>query len=155
MNWRIGRGGIFLLCALLLVGCGTTPKPKKFYGRKMPREIEKKIGNLAPRGIEDSLSTPPHNFSREEYPFDNRGNYREDWVTIGDGSSSGSGGGSRFFNFGDGPPRVRYHTVKKGDTLFGLSREYGVTLHSLRKTNKLKDYTIRIGQTLRIPASRN
>lgn len=127
--------------------------PPKNYGRKMPRHIESKIGQLAPRGIEDSLRTPPHRFSREDYPFDERGNYRADWV-----GGSSSEGGRGWFSGGASretlePARRRYHLVKKGDTLFGLSREYGVTLHALRTANGLSDYTIRVGQVLKIPAA--
>ncbi len=135
----------------IVLGTQCSAPPKKHYGRKMPRHIESKIGNLAPRGIEDSLATPPHSFSREDYPFDARGRYREDWV-VGGESTGGFG-----FLFGrsasTGVPRIRYHVVKKGDTLYGLSREYGITLHALRSANKLSSYTIRIGQTLKIPSN--
>lgn len=46
------------------------------------------------------------------------------------------------------------HTVAKGDTLWGLSQKYGVTVNSLRSANGMAadDNNIRIGQTINIPA---
>lgn len=157
MAWlrsRIGR--LFVLGVLIMAWVGLLTQcrtPPKNYRRKMPPHIKAKIGKLAPRGIEDSLETPPHTFSREEYPFDDRGRYREEWVSgealdgwmgslFGSGSSES---GER--------PRPSRHEVKKGDTLFGLSRRYGVTVHALRSLNGLPDVTIRVGQVLRIPGS--
>ncbi|MCM8777097.1 MAG: LysM peptidoglycan-binding domain-containing protein [Candidatus Omnitrophica bacterium] len=42
------------------------------------------------------------------------------------------------------------YTVKKGDTLEGISRRYGVSVAKIKKTNNLKTSTIKIGQTLKI-----
>ncbi len=50
---------------------------------------------------------------------------------------------------------MRYHVVRRGDTLFSLSRRYGVTLYSIRRENGLDSFTIRVGQVLRMPASKN
>ncbi|NCF86512.1 MAG: LysM peptidoglycan-binding domain-containing protein [Verrucomicrobiaceae bacterium] len=50
---------------------------------------------------------------------------------------------------------LRYHVVRRGDTLFSLSRRYGVTLYSIRRENGLDSFTIRVGQVLRMPASKN
>lgn len=47
-------------------------------------------------------------------------------------------------------PPIR-HTVKKGDTLYGLSRKYGTTVSRIQKANGLSGTTIRLGQTLTIP----
>lgn len=46
------------------------------------------------------------------------------------------------------------HTVAKGDTLWGLSRQYGVSVDAIRSANGMAadDNNIRIGQTLGIPA---
>lgn len=45
----------------------------------------------------------------------------------------------------------RTHTVQAGDTLFGLSKRYGVTLDALKQRNGLTSDMISIGQTLIIP----
>lgn len=46
------------------------------------------------------------------------------------------------------------HTVTRGDTLWALSRKYGVSVSALRQANGMmaNDDTIRIGQTLQIPS---
>jgi LysM repeat protein len=42
-----------------------------------------------------------------------------------------------------------YHTVKKGETLYRISKKYGISVNELRKLNKLSaDQPIRIGQKL-------
>jgi LysM repeat protein len=49
--------------------------------------------------------------------------------------------------------RSRYHTVRSGDTLYGLSRKYKVSVSSIQRANSLKGTVIRDGKKLRIPAS--
>lgn len=43
------------------------------------------------------------------------------------------------------------HIVKKGDTLYGLSRRYGSSVSAIQKANKLSGTNIRLGQRLIIP----
>ena len=52
----------------------------------------------------------------------------------------------------DGHPDV--YTVVKGDTLWGLSRKYGVSQDSIRAANGMAagDNNIRLGQSINIPA---
>ncbi len=46
------------------------------------------------------------------------------------------------------------HTVAKGDTLFGISRTYGVAVDKIRAANGLAaDATLKIGQVLTIPGA--
>lgn len=42
------------------------------------------------------------------------------------------------------------HTVIKGDTLYSLSRKYGLTVEALKELNSLESNTISVGQTLRV-----
>ena len=146
------RGSVLRgLTLVALIGLGTQcAAPKKNYGRKPPRNFAKAVGSLAPGRIQDSLATPPHNFSRSEYPFDAQGNYREDWVRSSGSSRRGSGSSADMKPNSGGS--MRYHVVKRGDTLFSLSRRYGVTLYSIRRENGLDSYNIRVGQVLRMPA---
>jgi LysM repeat protein len=44
------------------------------------------------------------------------------------------------------------YTVRKGDTLYSISRQYGVTVTDLRQWNYLKDSGIRTGQILHVSA---
>lgn len=43
-----------------------------------------------------------------------------------------------------------FHTVTRGDTLYALSRQYGVTVDDLKNWNNLNSDLIRIGQQLRV-----
>jgi N-acetylmuramoyl-L-alanine amidase len=48
---------------------------------------------------------------------------------------------------------AREHVIKRGDTLGHIAERYQVSLNSLRGFNSLKNDTLRIGETLRIPPS--
>jgi len=45
-----------------------------------------------------------------------------------------------------------YHTVKKGDTLAKLSKEYGVPVDQIRDSNNLVADALRVGDRVAIPA---
>jgi membrane-bound lytic murein transglycosylase D len=47
--------------------------------------------------------------------------------------------------------KTKYHTVKKGQTLSGIAKRYGVSQTQISKTNNLKTTKIKIGQRLKIP----
>lgn len=45
---------------------------------------------------------------------------------------------------------VRYHTIKKGDTLYGIAKRYGKTVNQLCQLNNIKSSsTLRIGNRIR------
>ena len=46
--------------------------------------------------------------------------------------------------------KTKYHTVRKGETLGGISGKYGVSLTSLKKWNGLKSNNIAVGRKLKI-----
>jgi LysM repeat protein len=46
----------------------------------------------------------------------------------------------------------RIHTVRAGETLFSISREYNITVDELRRWNNLRDNTIMTGQRLVVSA---
>jgi LysM repeat protein len=47
----------------------------------------------------------------------------------------------------------RTHTVKKGETLTGLARRYGVSVQALQEVNGIKSgRSLKAGQKLKIPA---
>jgi nucleoid-associated protein YgaU len=48
-------------------------------------------------------------------------------------------------------PTVTRYTVKKGDTLYELSKRYGTPVAAIQKANGLKGSNIQIGQKLVIP----
>lgn len=47
----------------------------------------------------------------------------------------------------------RYHTVKKGDTLYGLSRRYNTSVSAIQRANGMSGTVIGLGKKLKIPAS--
>jgi LysM repeat protein len=44
------------------------------------------------------------------------------------------------------------HTVVSGDTIWGLTKKYGVTADAIRQANNLTSDVIKLGQNLTIPA---
>ncbi len=44
-----------------------------------------------------------------------------------------------------------YYKVKKGDTLYSISKKFGINLEDIIKVNNLKGYNIKINQILKIP----
>jgi membrane-bound lytic murein transglycosylase D len=48
---------------------------------------------------------------------------------------------------------VRTHTVKGGDTLFSLAKQYNTSVNELRKLNNLKDSRLSKGDRLRVPGT--
>lgn len=48
------------------------------------------------------------------------------------------------------PATVKYHNVVKGDTLYNISRRYGLTVDRLKQMNGLTSNTIAIGQRLQV-----
>lgn len=53
----------------------------------------------------------------------------------------------------DAPARTDLYVVKRGDALFTISRRFKVPVDALKSANGLTGDTIRVGQTLRIPAA--
>ena len=45
---------------------------------------------------------------------------------------------------------ANYHTVKSGDTLYSISKKYGISVAAIKATNNLSSNTIHIGQKLAI-----
>ena len=45
---------------------------------------------------------------------------------------------------------VLYHKVDVGDTLYNISRKYGISIDALKRANGLKSDLIRVGQSLRL-----
>lgn len=50
-------------------------------------------------------------------------------------------------------PGTKYYTVKKGDTLYSISRAYNVSVDELKRLNNLTSDTLIIGQQLIIPTN--
>jgi peptidoglycan endopeptidase LytF len=53
------------------------------------------------------------------------------------------------------PTKAKTYTVVKGDTLFGISRKFGLTVDNLRALNKLTTNDLRVGQVLIVGQTTN
>ena len=49
-------------------------------------------------------------------------------------------------------PGDNYYTVKSGDSLWSISKKFGVTVNELKEANNLTSNTLKIGQVLKIPS---
>ena len=47
-------------------------------------------------------------------------------------------------------PKIVYHKVKSGETLFAISKKYGTSTTAIMKLNNMRNYNIRAGQKLRV-----
>ena len=122
-------------------------------------------------------TSPDTGLSSTEYPFDEKGNYREDWASGGRTadvasneniysdpapavevekpkpkvtSPTGSGSGA----VASKPKPVvkpTYVTVRSGDTLSAISRRTGYSVATIKSYNGLRSDTIRPGQSLKLP----
>jgi membrane-bound lytic murein transglycosylase D len=45
---------------------------------------------------------------------------------------------------------VTYHTVEKGETMFRISKQYGVTIEQIQEWNNLTDNSVKVGQRIKI-----
>ncbi len=50
-------------------------------------------------------------------------------------------------------PNATYHTVVSGDTLFNISKRYGVSQSNILAWNNMSDNTVKLGQKLRVKAN--
>ena len=68
---------------------------------------------------------------------------------LGETSTSGSQGGISSSGNQGGTSSPKYHVVQKGDTLWGISRKYGVSVDKLVERNGIKDKNrIYVGQKI-------
>ena len=51
----------------------------------------------------------------------------------------------------DSVPTLQEYTVKRGDTLYSIAKNYGVSVSDILKTNNLNSSSLSIGQVLKIP----
>lgn len=149
-----------LLAAALLSSC-TGPSIKG-----LPK-------NLPVINLRGSKETPPHTMAKNEYPFDENGDYKTEWVSAGGGSSASESDISSWRSSHGGvptpdkdytPPKKKKssssskskgkggsYTIKQGDSLSVIAARNGTTVAKLKAANGLKNDFIRAGKTLKIP----
>jgi membrane-bound lytic murein transglycosylase D len=92
------------------------------------------------------MTTPPQGPHRLLLPIPNAEIFRQAML-----SQAVLGEGKVLVAATEPPPEVR-HTVKRGDTLSGISRKYDVPMAAIRDANGLRGSTIHPGDSLLIPA---
>ena len=106
---------------------------------QMTRKETKMPAESAPSDFSSSSDLSLSEPSLSEFGLSDLSFDESDFKDFGDmGGSGGSSGG--------GEPN--YYTVRKGDTLYGISRDHGVTVSQLKDWNHLMGNTISIGQRL-------
>jgi LysM repeat protein len=122
--------------------------------------------------LHGNKNTPPHTMAKNEYPFDEDGTYRSEWVAAGGGRSAAesdntswrtSHGGAptpdkdytptkkRKFSTSKSKIKGGSYTIKQGDSLSAIAKRNGTTVAKLKAANGLKSDLIRAGKTLKIP----
>jgi hypothetical protein len=128
--------------------------------------------NLPVINLHGNKNTPPHTMAKNEYPFDEDGTYRSEWVAAGGGRSAAesdntswrtSHGGAptpdkdytptkkRKFSTSKSKIKGGSYTIKQGDSLSAIAKRNGTTVAKLKAANGLKSDLIRAGKTLKIP----
>lgn len=109
-------------------------------------------GTYVPPGMNNTTYTPPAANAPYTPPATtaNNGTY----VPPVTGSSDGRSG-TYVGNYAPVDTNATHHRVVAGDTVFNISKRYGISQESLRAWNNLSGNTIGIGQTLRVKASGN
>lgn len=77
-------------------------------------------------------------------------------ATVNNGTYVPAGSGGTYVgNYAPVDRNATHHRVVAGDTVYNISKRYGISQDSLRAWNNLSGNTISIGQTLRVKASGN
>ncbi len=106
-----------------------------------------------------SSATPPHNLPPTEYPFDAAGNYLPQMARGSQQSSSGTASSSRSRSSPASSSASssrktsgsKTHRISSGDTLWGLSKKYGVSVSAIKKANGMSSDKLVNGRSIRIP----
>jgi len=129
--------------------------------------------NLPVINLHGTKETPPHSMAKNEYPFDENGAYRSEWVSAGGGTRASESDYSSWRSSHGGaptphkdytPPKKKKssssskskgkggsYTIKQGDSLSVIAARNGTTVAKLKAANGLKNDFIRAGKTLKIP----
>jgi len=130
--------------------------------------------NLPVINLHGSKETPPHAMAKNEYPFDENGDYKTEWAAGGGRTASkpevdytswrSSHGGEPTPHKDYTPPKKKKtsssgkskskggsYTIKAGDSLSVIAAKTGTSVSKLKAANGLKGDMIRAGKTLKIP----
>jgi len=124
-------------------------KTKWLYWRNRIKENETPISGqqLKLRGwnFDDVKTVPKGTNTKPQSPSKPQGNTNNNANTTPSESSENDGYLDEIV-----PPSVQKikHTVKKGDTLYGIARQYGVPVDKIKELNNLTSNVLNIGQEL-------
>lgn len=107
-------------------------------------ELRQALAALAPR-----LQNRPGNTAQADDFSSPQGDDNDVEFSLEDGNPGGDSATPRDQSSKSGSNLT--HTVRKGDTLYSISRQYGVSVEAIRQANNLAGNIISVGQKLKIP----
>ena len=118
-----------------------------------PDEIESDVTETPKTGKTEKIDEPGVRPAVVRPPG---GSYYTEYTTLEKTPSSSRQGVKREKALDKKPPSYKNHTVKRGDTLWVISRKYGCTISDLVAENNISRRSIlKIGQVLKIPEDKN
>jgi len=122
---------------------------RKYYQRRLPSDSSKDYYYML-------RNTPNNETIIVEYGFadssgDDVGQIKNNWQEL---TESVVRALADYIGVPYTPPvgsESNYYTVKKGDTLYSIARNYGVTVNELKSANNLSSNSLTVGQRLIIP----
>jgi len=124
---------------------GTTTEEEEFIDIEVPTsnaDDEEFDEDIVPETPDSEIFDEPVTEEEVEEEEEDPGLPDEDTTTEEDPQDT---------NSGNNPTETGvYYTVVKGDTLFSISRKYGITVEAIKRLNNLQTNTISIGQRLRV-----
>lgn len=124
---------------------------RKYYQRRLPSDSSKDYYYML-------RNTPNNESIIVEYGFadstgDDVNQIKNNWQELTEAVVKGL---ANYIGVPYTPPNglnSNYYTVKKGDTLYSIARNYGVTVNELKSANNLTNNNLIIGETLIIPTN--
>ncbi len=136
LKQQIKLGSIIAIVILSLSACSWLKQPAAPVESTYPDANAPSggPGNSQSGGYDSTPSSSdyPSSTPQQSYPSSSGGSYTPSTAAV--------------------DPNATYHTVVSGDTLFNISKRYGVSQSNILAWNNMSDNTVKLGQKLRVKA---